>query len=115
MLTLGHLNFYLREKRQEPVNTNALWTFVAPPKLGRTKVEALRQFAIEEVYQNQIAGNLKELEKFDEDIAETWKHEVKLISEDKSSFFGPQLADDDIEYVLIILGVEGGTIPTARS
>lgn len=91
------MNFFLRELRHEAVNSNALWTFVAPPNLGRTKIEALRQFATEEIYRKQIAGQDKELKKFDEDIAETWKHEVKLISEDKSNLFGPHPADDDIE------------------
>lgn len=99
VLTLGHLNFYLREKRDEAVNSNALWTFAAPPNLGRTKIEALRQFAKEEVYRNQIAGQEQELNKFDEDLAETWKHEIKLINEVPSDILGPHLADDDIEYV----------------
>lgn len=115
VLTLGHLNFYLREKREEAVNTNALWTFASPPNLGRTKIEALRQFAIEEVYEKQIAGRKQELEKFEEDIAETWRHEVKVISGDEKNpnpLFGPSLGDDDVEYVvsLILIQVDVGVL-----
>ena len=97
VLSLGHLNYFLRKKHDEAVNSNASWLMAAPPKLGRVKIEALRTFAVEEVYEKRIVGDAAALEQFGKDIADTWKQELKLSSEGNPDLFSPFLYDDDIE------------------
>ncbi|EPE04097.1 hypothetical protein F503_04612 [Ophiostoma piceae UAMH 11346] len=97
VLSLGHLNYFLRKKHDEAVNSNAGWTMASPPKLGRIKIEALRKFAMEEVYEKRIAGDTAALDKFGEDIADTWKQEVKLSVDGPPDLFSPFLYDDDFE------------------
>ncbi|EFX04841.1 hypothetical protein CMQ_5103 [Grosmannia clavigera kw1407] len=105
VLTLAHLNFFLRKKHGEAVNANAAWTIAAPPKLARIKIEALRQYATQEIYQKQIAGQDEALSQFGQDIADTWKQKIELQAGAEPSLFGPHPAEDDIDVLYEDLGL----------
>lgn len=105
LLTLQQLNFYLKQKRGHPVNSNSAWLRFAPPKQGRNKRDALRAFALKE-YARDISGKQSELDRFDVDIADTLRqphtiHQVRteLTDGDDERFgvMGAYLLDDDIE------------------
>jgi len=102
LLTLQQLGYYLRDKRGHPINSNSAWLRWAPPKMGRVKRNALRDFAVSE-YETLIASDQKELDLFDHSIADTLCQDITIALKpengeaDHESIMGVYLLDDDIE------------------
>jgi hypothetical protein len=105
LLTLQQLGYYLKEKRGHPINANSTWLRCAPPKMGRIKRNALRDFALTE-YETLIAPDERELDLYDQNIADTLRQDITIVVEpsedddpndERFGIMGVYLLDDDIE------------------
>jgi hypothetical protein len=99
LLSLAHLDFYLGVKRGHPLNANSYWRSTAPPKMGRIKRDALRDFAIKE-YNEVVWQDRDQKAQLDRDLLETLKYEIEIMpkaaEEGSDDMFCVCLRDDDI-------------------